>query len=105
MINMNNLEILTKLQKLQQERNKHNPNEENLGKIIRKRSYFIFQFIGWIKCETKENKIVKMIWKIWCYEREHCPRAGIIFLYLDKLGLAEVSFSFTKIICNYRIRL
>jgi hypothetical protein len=93
---MNNLEILTKLHKLQQKRNKHHSNEENQGKIIRKRSYFIFQFIDWIKCGIKENEIVKMIWKIWCYEREHCPRAGIIFLYFDKLGLAEVSFSSTN---------
>jgi hypothetical protein len=42
------------------------------------------------------NEIIKMIWKIWCYEREHRPRAGIIFLYLDAQGLAEVNCFFFK---------
>jgi len=40
MINMNNLEISTKLHELQEKRNKHNPNEENLGKINSKEILF-----------------------------------------------------------------
>jgi hypothetical protein len=62
----------------------------------------VFYFVGWIKCETNVNEIVKIIWKIWCHEREHHPRAGIILLYYDELGSAEVS-SFSRIICNYYI--
>jgi hypothetical protein len=60
----------------------------------------MFKFIDWIKCETKEKAIVKIIWKTWCDERQHCPRAGIIRLYLNALGSAEVS-SFLRVICNY----
>ncbi|CAF1045026.1 unnamed protein product [Rotaria sordida] len=67
--------ILKGLRELRQKRIKHKSNKENQD---------------WIKCETKEDKIVRTIWKTWCHERECRPRAGIILLYFDTHGLAEI---------------
>ncbi|CAF3900354.1 unnamed protein product, partial [Rotaria sordida] len=67
--------ILKGLRELRQKRIKHKSNKENQD---------------WIKCETKEDKIVRTIWKTWCHERECRPRAGIILLCFDTHGLAEI---------------
>jgi hypothetical protein len=69
-------------------------------------SFNLFKFIDWIECKSKEDEIVKAIWRVWCYEQEHRPRAGIILLYLDASESPEVSFSqndfaITEIFCRF----
>lgn len=92
--NINNSEIRDKLYEFKNQID-DDSDEENQGKITQNMLYIhvcYFHCVDWKTCTMKVDDIAKKIWGTRCYEREHCPRAGIILLYCDPSGSIEVSY-------------
>ena len=96
---------MEKLAKLDRKDQQDYTGSDSEGKILQQicvLPYSMWYISGWRKIKSKMEPANKTIWKIWCHERERCPRAGVILLYIDSSGSIEVN-SLLTFPCEYYI--
>ena len=104
-MNTNVLLIGKKLVKLDRKYQQDDNGKDSEGERLQQicvLPYFLWYISGWKRPKSKIESVAKKIWKIWCEERERCPRAGITPVYIDPSGSIEVN-SLLTCTCQYFI--